>query len=109
MKQIVYYKTITDKIPYLEWYNSLDNSQKILVIKRLKRLQLGNYGVLKKLSNELSELKFDNGLRIYFTEFDNILVILLTAGGKKRQSNDIEKALEYLKDYKERFSNEHKK
>ena len=57
-----------------------------------------NFGDFKKIDNELSELRFNfgSGYRIYYTEVDNIVVLLLNAGDKKLQSNDILKAKEYL-------------
>jgi len=99
IKKIKYYKTVDEKEPYREWFLKLDNSQKAVVLTRLKRVEAGNYGSYKVLSNDLTELKFTNGLRIYFTEADNLIVLLLCGGGKKRQANDIKKAQEYLNDY----------
>ena len=99
VKKIKYYKTVEDKEPYKEWFLKLDNSQKAIVLTRLKRVEAGNYGFHKVLSSDLTELKFTNGLRIYFTEVESIIVLLLCGGGKKRQSNDINKAQEYLNDY----------
>lgn len=83
----------------------LDNSQKAIVQTRLKRVECGNYGYYQILSGGINELKFDNGLRIYFAETDKVIILLLTAGGKKRQSNDISKAQEFYNDYIDR-SNE---
>lgn len=97
-KQLVYYKDDTGKSPFLQWYNSLDNSPKALVIKRLQKVERGLYGKTRSLKQGLIELKFENGLRIYFVEEGNKIVILLCGGGKKNQSNDIEKAYEYIKD-----------
>jgi putative addiction module killer protein len=47
-------------------------------------------------------LKFGAGYRIYYTEIDNIIIILLCGGDKSTQVKDIEKAKEYLQDLKER-------
>ena len=54
------------------------------------------------LSEGLKELKFDSGLRIYFYEENDVIVILLNGGGKQRQSKDIELAKKYMQDYKNR-------
>ena len=102
MKEIIYYQTIDNKTPYLEWYNSLDKSLKLVVDKRLSKVERGLYGDNKRLSEELYELKFNNGLRIYYTEINNIIVLLFTGGNKSKQSKDIELAKKYLKDYNER-------
>ena len=102
MKEIIYYQTIDNKIPYLEWYNSLDKSLKLLVDKRLSKVERGLYGNNKRLSEQLYELKFDNGLRIYYTEKGNTIIILLTGGNKSKQSKDIEQAQKYIEEYNER-------
>ncbi len=102
MKEIVYYQTNDNKVPYLEWYNSLDKSLRLVVDKRLSKVERGLYGKIRRLSEELYELKFDNGLRIYYTEIDNTIVLLFTGGNKSKQSKDIETATKYLNDYNER-------
>jgi len=99
VKDIKIYKTELGKEPFREWFLKLDNSQKAIVSTRLKRVELGNLGVYKKLSENISELKFDNGLRIYYTELDKVILLLLLGGGKKKQSSDIEKAEKYFNDY----------
>lgn len=101
MKEIHFYKTSDEKIPFENWYCKLDNSFKIIVDKRLSKLSRGLYGTFKQISSELYELKFHNGLRIYYTETGKYIVILFDGGDKKDQSKDINKAKEYLKQYKE--------
>ena len=64
MKEIIYYQTLDNKIPYLEWYKSLDKSLRLIVDKRLSKVERGLFGKNRQLSEELFELKFDNGLRI---------------------------------------------
>jgi len=65
---------------------------------RLIRIENDNFDDFKKLDNEISELKFSfgKGYRIYFSEINNIIVLLLNAGDKKTQTKDILKAKEYL-------------
>lgn len=103
MKEIIYYQTAENKVPYLEWYNSLDKSLRLIVDKRLSKVERGLYGNNKRLSEELYELKFDNGLRIYYTEVENTIVLLFTGGNKSKQSKDIETATKYLNEYNSRF------
>ena len=76
---------------------------KLLVDKRLSKVERGLYGNNKRLSEELYELKFDNGLRIYYTEVGNTIVLLFTGGNKSKQSKDIETATKYLNEYNSRF------
>ena len=83
---------------------NLDKSVKARVLVRLERLKQGLYGNYRNLKKGITELKFDSGERIYIYEEKqtNEIVILLTAGNKQRQSNDIKMAELYLNDYKER-------
>lgn len=97
-KQLVYYKDVYGKSPFLEWYNALDNSPKTMVVKRLQKVERGLYGKTRNLKQGLIELKFESGLRIYFVEDGNKIVILLCGGGKDNQSKDIKKAYEYIDD-----------
>ena len=77
----------------------LDKPFRTRIQDRLTRFeQDDNFGDNKKIDNELFELRFNfgSGYRIYYTEINNIVVLLLNAGNKKLQSNDILKAKEYL-------------
>lgn len=38
MKEIIYYQTIDNKIPYFEWYCSLDKSLGLLLINDYQKL-----------------------------------------------------------------------
>ncbi len=64
------------------------------------------YGNYRNLKKGISELKFTSGERIYFYEDKNTIVLLLNAGNKQRQSNDIKTAQIYLEDYKKGNNNE---
>ena len=99
MKEIQFYQHTNNKIPVVEWLKGLDKPFRIRIQDRLNRIeQDDNFGDFKKLDNEISELRFNfgSGYRIYYAEVDNIVVLLLNAGDKKFQSNDISKAKEYL-------------
>ena len=104
MKEILTYKTLDGKCPFDIWLNNLDNSTKARIIKRLEMVAEGNYGDFKKIDSDISELrfKFGAGYRIYYTEVENIIIILLYGGDKSTQSKDIKKAKVYLQDLKER-------
>ena len=104
MKEIIYYRTYDNKCPYLEWYNSLDKSVRLIIDRRIDRIRLGNLGKHKKFDN-LTEIKFVEGAgyRIYAYEYDNIVIIFLSAGDKSKQSKDIELAKKYLQEFKERY------
>lgn len=103
MKEIIYYQTVDNKIPYIDWYKSLDKSLKLIVDKRISKIERGLFGNIKRLSEDLYEIKFDNGLRIYYTEKGNTIILLLTGGNKSKQSKDIELAQKYIDEYNERI------
>jgi len=65
---------------------------------------LGNFGDCKSLHKGLFELRIDWGLgyRIYYAMLGTSCVLLVCGGNKRKQPSDIERALGYLKDYKER-------
>jgi putative addiction module killer protein len=71
---------------------------------RIDSLALGNFGDCKALREGVSELRIDwgPGYRLYFGRLGRECVLLLCGGDKRKQSADIERAIDYLKDYKER-------
>jgi len=99
IKKIKIYQTKEGKEPFRNWFLDLDNTQKVKIQTRLKRLEAGYFGLFRKLQNGIFELKFDSGIRIYFSELDKVIILLLTGGNKTRQSNGIKTAENYLKDY----------
>jgi putative addiction module killer protein len=107
MKQIKVFQLTETKVPLQEWLDSLkDKTTKARILERLKRLSSGNFGDCKRLDAHLSELrfKFGSGYRIYYSEIDNLLVLLLCGGDKSTQKQDIETAKTYLKFYQENRS-----
>ena len=102
MKKIIIFE-INGKKPLDEWMESLKDKNTIARIsERLWRLSIGCYGDYKKIDNELSELrlKFGSGYRIYFSEINNIILLLLCGGDKSTQKRDIKKAKDYLQNWK---------
>ena len=90
------------KCPFTEWMSSLDKATKFRVQSRLTRLLENNFGDYKKIDNEISELrlKFGAGYRIYYTEIDNIIVLLINGGDKSTQQKDIKKAKLMLQEWR---------
>lgn len=105
MKKIIKYQLSNGKIPFDEWFYKLDKTKQAKVLVRIQRLTLNNLGDYRNLTNELTEIKFKSGERIYISIRKEVIIILLNAGNKQRQNNDIQKAKLYIEDYKERFEN----
>ena len=57
-------------------------------------MQFGNFGDAKPVGAGVFELRFDfgPGYRVYYTERNGEIVVLLAGGDKSTQQQDIEKA-----------------
>ena len=57
------------KAPVIEWLNSLDSITRKRIVQRILRIEDGNFGDYKKLSDEIFELRFSfgKGYRVYYT------------------------------------------
>ena len=93
-KEIQFFVSANGKCYIKEWLKKLDIQTRAKINVRLVRLKYGAYGDYKRLDNKLSELRFffAKGYRIYFTEYDNKIILLLNAGDKSSQNRDIKTA-----------------
>jgi putative addiction module killer protein len=99
------YLTVSGRDVFGEWLSGLkDVRTRAKVVARIDRLSAGNFGDCKALRGGLFELRIDwgPGYRVYYAHVSKACVLLLCGGDKRRQSSDIQRALEYLKDYRER-------
>jgi putative addiction module killer protein len=102
--KIYFYATKLGKEPFYDWLNSLDGSVRGKVESRIDRLEQGNFGNAKALKDGLFELKFKSpAFRIYYAEIGKEIVLLISGGDKAKQSDDIQKAKDYLADYRSRY------
>ncbi len=102
-KTVILYKDQCNREPFTDWLLSLKNkTTRYRIQARIRRIENGNYGNHKRFRG-LIEIKynFGKGYRVYLTEDENTLVILLVGGDKSTQEKDIQKALEYREDYYE--------
>ena len=68
-----------------KWMNSLkDFKGRIAIARRIDRMSHGNFGDVKSVGDNVSELriKVGPGYRVYFTKYAEKLIILLVAGDK---------------------------
>ena len=85
---------------YRDWINGLrDRVARARIQVRVDRLVHGNPGSHRALREGVSELKIDvgPGYRVYFTERDGELIIVLAGGDKSTQRRDIERAIKLAK------------
>ncbi len=104
-KVVTYYETKEGKAPFLKWFTSVKNKGIQTVIDaRIARVRLGNFGDSRSLGKNIYELRIhiSPGIRIYYGLAGDKIVLLLSGGFKKSQSQDILKAREYWQEYNER-------
>lgn len=84
-------------IEYQDWFTGLADKQvKARIQARIDRLQDGNTGDVAPVGEGVSELRlhFGAGWRVYYTERNGQIIILLAGGNKNTQSRDIKLALQ---------------
>ena len=99
------YVTPDGKDVFGEWLARLkDERAQAKIVVRLDRVAAGNFADCKSLRGGLCELRTDwgPGYRVYYAMIGKTCVPLLAGGDKRKQSSDIERALAYLKDYRQR-------
>ena len=74
------------------------------IAARIARLAAGNFGDCKPLRDGVWELRIDwgPGYRVYYAMSGRRCVLLLCGGDKRKQSADINRAIEYWNDYQRR-------
>lgn len=85
--------------------NSLkDRQARVRIKKRLDRIELGNLGDFKPVGEGVMELRIDYGpgYRVYFSQSSAIVVLLLSGGDKRTQTQDILRAKQYWADFQKR-------
>lgn len=81
---------------YQDWFDGLQDKQvKARILVRIDRLQDGNAGDAIPVGDGVSELRlhFGSGWRVYYTERNGKIIILLAGGNKSTQVKDIKLAL----------------
>lgn len=88
-----------------EWYDHLPLKSKFQVDERLLHISYdGHFGNYKDLGEDVWELKWKNGNRIYYAYLAEYNLLLLLGGNKNGQSKDITQAKKILRKYAEKTS-----
>jgi len=101
--EIITYTTKDGRRPFSEWLQKLkDLDAKKNILRRIQRMELGNFGDYKSLREGIFELRIDTGpgYRVYYTHRGKEIVLLLLGGDKRKQEADINKAIEYNEELK---------
>jgi putative addiction module killer protein len=96
MVEIAHYVTTEDRRDvYVDWLEKLkDMTAKIAVVRRVARMELGNFGDHKFCRDGVSELRIDvgAGYRVYYAMAGKQVVLLLCGGDKRTQDADLDRA-----------------
>lgn len=90
---------------YVDWLRRIRDTQaKVAVIRRIARVEHGNFGDCRFCRDGVWELRIDvgQGYRVYYGMAGARVVLLLCGGDKRTQSADIERAVDYWQDWKRR-------
>jgi len=104
--EVLHYVTPSGKDAFDSWLTRLvDPRTQARIATRIDRLAAGNFGDCKSLREGVYELRIDwgPGYRVYYGILGRARILLLCGGDKRKQSSDIERAIKYLRDYKERI------
>jgi len=89
--------TVVHTPEFSSWLDSIkDAVTRARLIKRLRKVSLGNLGDVKPVGGGVSEMRefFGTGWRMYYTMRGSMLIVMLGGGDKSTQSTDIAKAIE---------------
>ena len=80
---------------FTAWLDDLaDATVRGVVVARIKRLERGLMGDVEPVGEGVSELRIHAGAgwRVYFTQRDMRIIVLLVGGSKRTQKSDIKRA-----------------
>lgn len=105
MIEVVRYQQEDGREPFTDWLSRVrDKVAKARILYRIRQLQAGNLGDWKPVGGGIVELRVDvgAGYRAYCARVGVALVVLLCAGDKRTQHEDVKRAKAFLKDWQGR-------
>ena len=89
------------------WLEEQSSEIRARIQTRIDRMELGNFGDHRGVGAGVFELRVHHGpgYRVYYGRDGDLLVILLAAGTKKRQSRDIDRAIVNWRAYRQEKRN----
>jgi len=104
--EIRHYANRAGKDVFDNWLAELaDARTQAKIAVRINRFAAGHFGDCKPLREGVWELRIDwgPGYRVYYSMVEKATALLLCGGDKRKQLSDVERAIAYLKDYRERI------
>jgi putative addiction module killer protein len=103
--EIRHYLTVDGRDVFLDWLRRVrDPIARVQIVKRVNRVEQGNFGDHKFCRDGVWELRIDvgAGYRVYYAQSGSQVVLLLAGGDKRTQEADIERAASYWQDWQRR-------
>jgi putative addiction module killer protein len=85
---------------FATWLKNLkDGLTRQRLIKRLRKVQLGNLGDVEPVGAGVFEMRehFGPGWRMYYLQHDELVIVMLGGGDKSTQQADIQRAIALAK------------
>lgn len=104
-----YLSSAGEQDPYTVWLSRLrDKQAKVAIIRRMMRIENGNFGDHRYCRDGVWEMRIDvgPGYRIYYALAGQRVVLLLCGGDKRTQDTDITRSVIYLHNWQRRNDNE---
>ncbi|MEI8030296.1 MAG: type II toxin-antitoxin system RelE/ParE family toxin [Comamonadaceae bacterium] len=89
--------TVKRREEFSDWLKGLkDGLTRLRLIKRLRKVQLGNLGDVEPVGEGVYEMRehFGPGWRMYYVQRGGVLIVMLGGGDKSTQQTDIKRAIE---------------
>jgi len=105
MYEIRHYLTEDDRDLYLDWLKRVrDPIAKMSIVRRVNRIEEGNFGDHKFCRDNVWEMRIDvgAGYRVYYALSGSRIVLLLCGGDKSTQDADIDRAVNCWHDWNRR-------
>lgn len=106
---IEHYLTHDHRDLYVDWLQRLrDDKAKVAVVRRVLRMEQGNFGDHRFCRAGVWELRIDvgAGYRVYYALSGQHVLLLLCGGDKRTQDADIDRAVELWRDWQRRPDDE---
>ena len=89
--------TVSRLDEFSHWLKGLkDGATRLRLIKRLRKVQLGNLGDVQAVGQGVYEMRehFGPGWRMYYIQRGNTLIVMLGGGYESSQQGDINRAVQ---------------
>lgn len=101
-RQLEVYSDQHGREPFWRWLKRLDRMTRSRIQIQVRKAATGNFGDHKSVGDGVSEMRlhFGPGYRVYYGEQQEYVVVLF-GGDKSTQTQDIETAKQYWRDWRE--------